>query len=144
MPNNPVVRDLNSLEKANVLEVLNDLEVIETNGGEEAYVLVENNADNHKRLNDVGISSETINKYGDEDTFCILALAFSEGYCDFYDDGELIAFEESTEVDVQEGKSVVFYKYQNKHHLAILQTEGRLYKTELTKAQIERIKNTIT
>src|SRR5690625_5556712 len=32
------------------------------------------------RSKQVGIGADTINKYGDEKTFCVLALAFNEGY----------------------------------------------------------------
>jgi hypothetical protein len=106
-------------EKQLILEALNSLEFIETNGGEEAYILVENNDENHKILNEVGISSETINRYGDEETFCILALAFSEGYCDLYEHGKLIAFDKSIELEVGNGKSVILYKHEGKSYLTL-------------------------
>ncbi len=71
-----------------VLNVLNNLEVIEKQGGEDSYILVANNIENQKALNVVGISSETINQYGDEDTFCIFALSFGEGYANWIEDGK--------------------------------------------------------
>jgi len=76
------------MENQKILDVLNSLEVIEKQGGEDSYMLVENNEENRKWLNDVGIDSETINKYGDEEAFCVLALAFGEGYADFYQNGK--------------------------------------------------------
>lgn len=72
------------MENQKILDVLNSLEVIEKQGGEDSYMLVENNEENRKQLNDVGISNEVIAKYGDNERFCILALAFGEGYADFY------------------------------------------------------------
>lgn len=78
------------MDKQAVLDVLNSLEVIETNGGDDAYILVANNEENRKKLNAVGVSDETIKRYGDEETFCILALSASEGYADEWQDGKLV------------------------------------------------------
>lgn len=131
------------VEKQRVLGVLNSLEVIETNGGEDAYILVENSEENHKKLNEVGISSETINRYGDEETFCICALAFSEGYCDLYEHGKLIAFDKSIELEVDEGKSVIFYKHEGKTYLTLSEDSGRIDTIELIGEQLQEIKNVI-
>lgn len=75
---------MKTINKQAVLDVLNNLNVIEQNGGDDAYLLVANSHGNHKKLNAVGVSSETINKYGDDETFCILTLALSEGYASHY------------------------------------------------------------
>lgn len=40
-------------------------------------------------LNEVGITNEVIDKYGDEEMFCVLALAFTEGLADYYESGKL-------------------------------------------------------
>ena len=81
---------MKTIDKQAILNVLNGLEVIEQNGGEDAYILVENNAANHEKLNAVGVPSETINKYGDDETFCILALAFNEGYANELEYSKLV------------------------------------------------------
>lgn len=81
---------MKTIDKQAILDVLNSIEVIEQNGGENAYILVENNAANHEKLNAVGVPSEAINKYGDEVTFCILALAFCEGYANDLEYSKLI------------------------------------------------------
>ncbi|MEJ8548420.1 hypothetical protein [Brevibacillus borstelensis] len=60
------------------------------NGGEDANILVANDGENRKKLNAVGISDETITRYGDDEAFCILALAFNEGYADEYRNGKLV------------------------------------------------------
>lgn len=73
-----------------VLDVLNSLEVVETNGGEDAYILVENSEEVRRKLNAVGIADEVINRYGDEESFDVLALAFSEGYTDYYTKGKFV------------------------------------------------------
>jgi hypothetical protein len=78
------------MSKQAILDVLNSLEVIEMNGGEDPYILVANNEENRKKLNAVGVTDETITRYGDDETFCILALAFNEGYADEYRDGKLV------------------------------------------------------
>lgn len=81
---------MKTIDKQAILNILNGLEVIEQNGGENAYILVENNAANHEKLNAVGVPSEAINKYGDDETFCILALAFSEGYANELEYSKLV------------------------------------------------------
>lgn len=73
------------MSKQAILNVLNNLEVVDQKGGNEAYMLVDNNDDVRKKLAAVGVTSETIKRYGDDESFCILALAFGEGYCDEYD-----------------------------------------------------------
>lgn len=78
------------VEKQKVLDVLNSLEVIEQSGGEDAYILVANNEDNLKKLNDLGVQADVINKYGDDETFCIIALAFSEKYANDFENGKLV------------------------------------------------------
>lgn len=89
------------VEKQKVLDVLNSLDVIESSGGEDAYVLVVNSEENRKKLHEVGLTNETINKYGDKETFCILSLAFSEKYADDYVDGELIVWDELVTDDLR-------------------------------------------
>lgn len=83
-------------ERQAICDVLNSLEVIEQNGGEDAYILVDNNEQNREKLNSVGIGTEKIYAYGDDETFCILALAFGEEYADNYD-GKFIIEAETTE-----------------------------------------------
>ena len=81
---------MKTIDKQAILDILNSLEVIEKNGGENTYILVENNAANNEKLNAVGVPSEAINKYGDKETFCILALAFSEGYANELEYSKLV------------------------------------------------------
>lgn len=78
------------MNKQAILDVLNSMDVIEMNGGDDAYILVANDEENRKKLNAVGVSDDTIIRYGDEKTCCILALACSEGYADDYDKGKFI------------------------------------------------------
>ncbi len=63
-----------------VLDVLNSLEVVETEGGDYSAILVDNSPENRAKLNAVGVTDEQINQYGDEETFCILSLAFHMGF----------------------------------------------------------------
>lgn len=77
-------------QKQKVLDVLNSLEVIETNGGEDSYILVEMNEDVRKRLNDVGVTNDTINQYGDDEAICILSLAFNECYANALEGTKLV------------------------------------------------------
>lgn len=72
-----------------ILDVLNSLEAVDTIGGVEAYILVDSSKENLRKLNEVGVTDEVIFRYGDKETFCILALAFSEGYADGYSNGKL-------------------------------------------------------
>ena len=88
-----------------VLYFLNQMEVIEENGGEEAYALVENNEDNRNLLSEAGIPLETALKYGDDETFCVLTLAISERYATWYTGSKLIYNEVSVndiETKIQE------------------------------------------
>jgi len=77
-----------------ICDVLNSLEVIDRQGGEDAYILVANNEENRAKLAAVGVPTEKLTYYGDEDTFCILALAFGEGYADYIENGKLKLFDE--------------------------------------------------
>lgn len=72
-----------------VLDVLNNLPVFESQGGEDCYILVEFTDEIVNRLESVGISKEKAERYGDKETFCILALAFSEGYANNFVNGKL-------------------------------------------------------
>ncbi|EQB35026.1 hypothetical protein M948_18140 [Virgibacillus sp. CM-4] len=132
---------MKTIEKQQVIDVLNGLEVIEENGGEDTYVLVENSEENHKQLNSVGISSETINRYGDEETFCILALAFSEGYADLYDGNKIIFFDEKVELEVEEGKTIIFYKDDGDFYLAVSEDSGNVSINKLTDEHLQALKN---
>lgn len=67
-----------------ILDVLNNLEVVDQCGGDDAYILVENSLETREKLNNLGVKPETLINYGDEETFCILALAFGEGYANFF------------------------------------------------------------
>lgn len=77
---------MNVTERERLLDCLNSMEVLAESSGEEAYVLVENNEKNRKLLDKAGIPLEKALSYGDNETFCILALALSEGYANGYDD----------------------------------------------------------
>jgi len=84
------VKEEKEVDRQNILDVLNSLEVVETNGGDEPYMIVENNEANRAKLNAVGVSDEIISKYADEEHFCILALAFGEGYADDFVNGKFV------------------------------------------------------
>lgn len=73
-----------------VLDVLNSFEVIDKCGGEDAFILVDDNQENRSKLYSVGITDKQIDDAGDCETFCILALAFQNGYADSYVNGQLI------------------------------------------------------
>ncbi|WP_063847500.1 hypothetical protein [Bacillus sp. FJAT-28004] len=76
------------MKKQEVLNVQNNLEVVESQGGEDCYILVANNDEKRSKLNAVGVTDEIIKSNGDDETFCIPALAFNEGYCNEYRNGE--------------------------------------------------------
>lgn len=130
---------MTKLNKKEIIEALNSLEVIESSGGDCAYVLVENSKENHEILNEVGISSEVINNYGDEETFCILSLGFSEGLIDLYDGSKCICFDEDIKLKVDTGKEVVLYKSGGNVNISIHEDSGDVYIKELTKEQISEI-----
>ncbi|MGG4499039.1 hypothetical protein [Brevibacillus reuszeri] len=73
-----------------VLDVLNSLKVIEKEGGSSPYCLVAFSQENRSKLNTVGVADETMLKYGDDESFCIWVLAFSEGFANEYRNGKLI------------------------------------------------------
>lgn len=99
---------MNAIEKQRVLDVLNSLEVLDQLGGEDAYILVDSNEETLKKLNDVGVSRETIYKYGDENGFCILALAFNENYATGIENEKLIYQEDDFEKWVTESENKMF------------------------------------
>lgn len=70
-----------------IIDVLNEMlrnDVVDSNGGEDAYLLVEDNEVNRSKLRKVGIADEQISNFTDDDCFCILALAFNEKLADDY------------------------------------------------------------
>lgn len=77
------------MNKQAVLDVLNDLPVFESQGGEDPYILIELTDEAVSKLESAGISREMAERYGDDETFCILALAFSEGYANRFLNGRL-------------------------------------------------------
>ena len=97
-------------KRQRILDALNQMDVIESGGGEDAYVLVENNKENRQILTDAGIPLKTALKYGDDDNLCILALAFSEGYATWYTGSKLIYHDVSVN-DIREH----LYKQISKH-----------------------------
>lgn len=132
------------MERQRVLDVLNSLDVVESNGGEEAYILVENNEGNRELLNDVGVSTETINKYGDEETFCILALAFGEGFADWYENGEFIKFDKSLEVEFEGcDYDVHLFKKGGDVFIAYSEYGGSCSSIKLSESQINKIREII-
>lgn len=78
------------MNKQAILDVLNSLEVVEQNGGDEAYILVDVTPEMVDELADFGVTQDTIHKYGDAETTCILAMAFCEGYANGFDKGKLV------------------------------------------------------
>lgn len=73
-----------------VLDVLNSLEIYEQQGGEDSYILVKNTPENRQKLHAVGVTDKEIYDAGDDEYFCILALAFNGRYADEYRNGMLI------------------------------------------------------
>ncbi|MBY0122179.1 hypothetical protein [Bacillus sp. S/N-304-OC-R1] len=128
------------MNRKEIAAVLNSFEVIESSGGEEAYALVANTEENRKELNEVGVPSDVINGYGDEDTFCILSLGFSEGYIDLYDGEKVIAFDESIEFEMDGNKSVTLYKNEGEYFLCVSNDGGSVDIMNISDEQRETIK----
>lgn len=131
---------MNVIEKQKVVEALNSLEIIETNGGESAYALFENNEENRAVLNKVGISDDVINGYGDEETSCMLAIGFGEGYADLYDGNKLIVFEEQVEIELEEGLSAILFKHEGAPYISLSSDGGEVLIKKLTDEQVDKIK----
>lgn len=134
---------MNTIENQRVLDVLNNLEVIEENGGEEAYILVANNEENRKRLNAVGVSNEIIDNYGDKETFCILALACSEGYADWTKNGRLIKFDQEVEIDIGQNNTIHLVKYDGDFFVAFTKDGGEVLSKKLSPIELNALKKTI-
>jgi len=76
-----------------ICDALNSMEVVEKDGGDYAYILVENSEKNRNKLTSLGVSDERIDAVkSDDNTFCILALAFYDGtpLADDYVNGKFI------------------------------------------------------
>lgn len=119
---------------------LNQMEVIESNGGEDAYALVENNEENRNLLIEAGIPLETAFEYGDEETFCVLALAFGEGYADLYDGQKLVAYDSSVELEIDSGKYLVIYRNEKDYFISLQDDNGYATRVKLTEEQVKKIK----
>ncbi|BAH42910.1 hypothetical protein BBR47_19330 [Brevibacillus brevis NBRC 100599] len=59
---NLIVREERAMNRQAILDVLNNLEVVEINGGDSPYILVENNEIVRQKLNAVGKSLALIVK----------------------------------------------------------------------------------
>ncbi|CDN42017.1 MULTISPECIES: hypothetical protein [Paenibacillus] len=90
------------MSKQAILDVLNSLPVIDQQGGDDAYILVQNTQEVRERLAAAGdvsasLDPHTLGRYGDEEEFCILAYAFGEEYANDYRGGILIWDEEGAQ-----------------------------------------------
>ncbi|MFS1513655.1 hypothetical protein VQL36_14615 [Chengkuizengella sp. SCS-71B] len=83
------MKQLTKEDKQAVLDVLNSFEVYEE-CMIDGYILVENNEENRKLLNDVGVTDKEIDNVADEEYFCTIALAFNGGYADNYEQGKFV------------------------------------------------------
>ncbi|MFX3635437.1 MAG: hypothetical protein ACE3L7_04060 [Candidatus Pristimantibacillus sp.] len=81
------------MDKQAVLNVLNNLAVVEQQGGEDCYILVKNNEETRRKLNDLGVTDEDIKAAGDAETFCILTLAFNKDLADTFKNGKLVLWQ---------------------------------------------------
>ncbi|MEK5061007.1 hypothetical protein BK126_26190 [Paenibacillus sp. FSL H7-0326] len=85
------------MNKKAVLDVLNSLEVVEENRGDNAYILVKNTTELQKELAKHGVDAQIIMRYGwDRETFCILAFSFGEGIATDYEPGKGLVFNEES------------------------------------------------
>lgn len=122
-----------------IVSVFNSLDVLETNGGEDAYIIVSNTDKNRKKLNDVGVSNAVIDKYADDDTFCILSLALSEGYADLFDGKNFIAFEKSFEIELGNNNILTIFKSDGEYYLCYTENGGIINIQNLSIEQIKKL-----
>lgn len=91
------------MSKQAIIDALNEMlrnDVVDSGGGEDAYLLVKDNEVNRSKLREVGITDEQISKFSDDDCFCILALAFNEKLADDYF-GEFIIWNQLVDDDLR-------------------------------------------
>ena len=114
---------MSNRSRKEIIQVLNQLPVIDESGGDDAYVIVENNIENRAALEDVGVTHDIIARYSNphDGTFCILTLAFSEGYADLYTGGQLVCFDNYMEFDIdsEKGQSILIYTCANEKAIAL-------------------------
>lgn len=134
---------MSNVLRKRAVHFLNGMEVIESQGGEEAYAIVENNEENRYLLMEAGIPLEIALKYGDEETFCILALAFGEGYADLHNGEKLIAYDGSVEIEVETGKSLVLYKNEDDYFISLHENNGYVSIVKLAEEQLQVMKSFI-
>lgn len=124
-------------ERRRVVELLNEMEVIEVDG---AYALVEDNEENRALLKEAGLSTDLIDMYGTRgDTFCVMAVAFGEGYADRFDGNKLIVFDDCYNIPVDhphsEVQDIVFYKSGNGFGIYLKNKDGSEVITDLQDEQ---------
>lgn len=130
-------------ERKKVVDALNSLEIIESQGGEEGYAIFEINDENRATLNAVGLTDDVIHSYGDDETSCILAIGFGEGYADLYTGNELIVYEEKVELELETGVTTIFYKYRGIPHVVVASDNGSMLIKKLTEEQVSEIRKFI-
>lgn len=135
---------MSTIDKKAALEVLNSLPVIDSMGGESAYVLVENNGENQRKLNAVGIPSVVFNRYADNEIIDIMALACQENIAYLYLGNKFISSDDCLELPTnKEGVSAVFYDHEGETYF-VLSENGSVLRTKLSDVQIRGLKVLIT
>lgn len=74
-----------NLNRNSIVEVLNDMyrnDVVDSDGGDYCYQLVEDNEANRNKLRDVGVTDQQISNVTEDGYFCLLQLAFNERLAD--------------------------------------------------------------
>ena len=88
-----------------VLDVLNSLEVSDSEGGESAFIEVHHTLEVTQALKAVGVPAHIQNRYEHNPGYLdILHLALSEGYADYYAGDKLLAYEEEVRIAGTDGE----------------------------------------
>lgn len=132
-------KGMNEMNRQAVLDVLNNLPVFESQGGDDAYMLVEFTDEVVKKLQSVGIMKETAERYGDKETFCVAALALSEGFANDYADGKFI-YDELIGVTGRVTKSIKVTKVKRHEHgmdVRVIDQDGNQYWTDIENIDLD-------
>ena len=126
------------INSKDVIDVLNSLEVVEFQSGEDPYISVADSKENRGKLTGIGVSNEVIDKYSDKEHICILSLATTEDYSDLVtSDMEFIKFEDSA--SLQSGESQILLARHSEGLHVIHSSLGSFRTEELTSKQLKDI-----
>lgn len=79
--------------KPSTIDIINSIEIIEKQGGDDAYILIADSEENRKKLRTAGLNDHQIEECACNGTIDLLWIVAVHAIADDYKDGKFIAWE---------------------------------------------------